>query len=155
MTSSTKTLIAETLHYRRLSGAGCFVTNAASEELCQHGEEVLPEIEEAIRDLKISDSGTCGDHNDLIGRYPGLLNLWMAYYHLGAARHVPRIIHFLRSLDGPVLATAILAMNPMWPDEEGMTTIPSPLLQLVRDVAEKSTGCVKEVAAYYLPGGHP
>jgi hypothetical protein len=73
MTTPAKTLIAETLHCSRLSGPGCFVTNTASVELRQHGEEVLPEIEEAIRDILVSDSGMSGDHNDLIGRSGGIL----------------------------------------------------------------------------------
>jgi hypothetical protein len=75
----------------------------------------------------------------------------MAYYHIGAGEHIPRITQFLRSLDGPVLATAILAMNPSWPDEKGRPTIPAPLLQFIREVAEKRIGCVTEVAKYYLP----
>jgi hypothetical protein len=151
MNDLIETLIDETLEYGRPSGDGCFVTNEASKELCQQGERALSPIEVAIRNRLVLDSNRSVDHDELLGRHPGLLNLWMAYYQIAGDSEVARIVPFLRSLDGPLLATAILAMNPTWPDENEKATIPVPILQFIREVAVERCGCVAEVARYYLP----
>lgn len=151
MAKTIKALAEETLTFINLSGVGCFVTNAAAEELRKHGDEALPVIEETIRQYVLADSDTVADHNELLGRHLGLLNLWITYFQIGADRHMNRVISFLQSLDGPVLATAILAVNPIWPDENGKITIPTLLLRFIHETAETATGCVAEVARYYLP----
>src|SRR5258708_39508320 len=93
----------------RVDGIGCLVSNTADDELPQCASSALPEIEDAVLNRVAPGSGDVADHNDLLHRHPGLLGLWNAYFHIGREGHVARIAQFLRSLDGPVLATGILA----------------------------------------------
>jgi len=152
MNNSTQhhALIEDALNFSRVSRSECLVSNAAAEELEQCDSSVLPEIEEAIRNRVVPGSGDITDPNDLLHRHPGLLSLWVAYFHVGKEGHVERIAQFLRSLEGPVLATAILAMRPVWYYKGPNVTLPTPLLELVREAAESGTGNAAEVARHLL-----
>jgi hypothetical protein len=128
----------------------CLVSNTAADELKQCDSSVLPEIEDAIRSRVIPSAGDVADHNDLLHRHAGLLGLWNAYFHIGRKGHVVQIAQFLRSLTGPVLATGILAMRSVWHNKAPDVTLPTPLLELVREVAETGTGNAAEVAGHQL-----
>ena len=152
MNNSTQhhALIEDALNYSRVSRSECLASNTAAEELERCDISVLPEIEDAIRNHVVPGSGDVADYNDLIHRHPGLLSLWIAYFHIGKEGHVARIAQFLRSLAGPVLATAILAMRPVWYYKGPKVTLPPPLLELVREVAEGGSGNAAEVARHLL-----
>lgn len=152
MNSSTQhqALIEDTLNCSRVTHMGCLVSNTAAQELKQCDSLVLPEIEDAIRSRVVPGAGDVADHNDLLHRHPGLLGLWTAYFQIGKDGHVAQIAQFLRSLDGPVLATAILAMWPVWHNKGPNVTLPTPLLELVREVAASGTRSAAEVAGHQL-----
>lgn len=152
MKSSTQhqALIEDALNYSRVSGTGCLVSNTAADELEQCDSSVLPEIEDAIQNRVVPGSGDVADHNGLLHRHPGLLGLWGAYFHIGKEGHIARIAQFLRSLDGPVLATAILALRQVWDNKSSNDTIPGPLLDFTREVAENGRGSAADVAQHQL-----
>lgn len=143
-------LIQETLSCSRLNGNGCFVTNEASRELRQYGDTALLEIEDVIRCRIAVDAKECTSHYLLLEKHPGLLNLWMVYFLIGEAQQLPRIVDFLRSLDGPVLATGILAMTPTWLHSAPNAEVPKPLVDFVHEVAQRGSGSPAEVASYWL-----
>lgn len=152
MNSSTQhqALIEDALNYSRVTRMGCLVSNTAADELKKCDTSVLPEIEDAIRNRVVPGSGDVADHNDLLHRHPGLLSFWGAYFYIAKEGHVARVAQFLRSLDGPVLATAILGMRPVWDNKGPNVTIPMPLLELVREVAENGSGNAAEMAKHQL-----
>lgn len=143
-------LIEDALNYNRVSGTRCLVSNTAADELRLCNSSVLPEIEDAIRNRVVPDSGEVADHNDLLHRHPGLLGLWIAYFHIAKESHIERIAQFLRSLDGPVLATAILGMRSVWHNKGPNVTLPITLLDIVREVATSQTAKVTELAKHQL-----
>src|SRR5437870_1808261 len=93
-------LIEETLQASRIANSGCLVSNVASQELRQCGSTAMQAIEEAIRHRVLPDSWACADHNALLRKYPGLMDLWVAYFSIGRCDQVERMAQFLRSLDG-------------------------------------------------------
>jgi hypothetical protein len=153
-----ETLIDETLSCSRMSPIvpdGCLVVNAAGKELQQCGVEGLSAIEQTIRNRVSRDSEGCADHNELLQKHPGLLNLWGAYFAIGEAEHTARMVQFLRSLDGPVLATALLTMTSTWLYRKANPALPGPVLDLVREIAETRTGNAAEIAKNLLVPEEP
>jgi hypothetical protein len=152
MTTSTgqQALIDDALNYSRVSHSGCLVSNTAADELKQCDSSALPEIEDTIRSRVVPGSVGVADHNDLLHRHPGLLSLWVAYFQIGKDAHIARIDQFLRSLDGAVLATAILGLWSVWANKGSGVTLPGPLLELLREVGADRTGSVGEVARHQL-----
>jgi len=150
MNPSIVTLIEETLSDSRLSGNSpnsCFVTNKAAEELEQCGELALPAIEQAIRERVVPTGKVSAHHHELLSKHRGLMSLWMAYIAIAGHKHRDRALQFMRSVDGPVLATAILSLRATWPYDEGSRIqMPKSLLGFVHDVARNRSGCPAEVA---------
>jgi hypothetical protein len=146
-------LIDETLSFSRMSPISpesCMVTNAAAKDLKNGGLEALQEIEETIRADISRDARNCADHHELLGKHLGLINLWVAYFAIGADRQTARIVQFLRSLDDTVVATAILAMKSIWLEKSPNAIMPGPFVEFVREVAGLRTGSVPEVARCLL-----
>ena len=144
-------LVEQTLSQSRLGGDGCFLTNLAAEELYQIGESALPTIEQAIRRLmSINASDGTTNHNELLANHPGILNLWMSYYRICDDNELERVVQFLKTIDEPMLATAILAINPAWPDENGQATIPTALKQFINRIAKEASGVAALVARYHV-----
>ncbi len=146
-------LIEETLNFSRMSPVipeSCMVSNAAAKDLKKCGVDALQEIEDTIRMDICRDSKSLADHHALLGKHIGLINLWGAYFAIGESREMARMVQFLRSLDAPVLATAILAMKSTWLEKSPNATLPKPFLDFVRDVAKTRNGSVAEVAKYLL-----
>ena len=81
MPNHIETLIADVLAYSRPSGSGCFVTNAAADDLLKCGQAALNEIEGAIRAL-LAQSDRSASHDELLEAQLGLLDLWMVYFQL-------------------------------------------------------------------------
>ena len=152
MTATAKlaALIDEALRYGRVSRIGCFVSNAAAEELRAWDDSALPEIENAIRRRVVPDSGTVTDHHQLLRKHPGLLRLWITYFKVAGGGNVERVAAFLRSLDGPTLATAFLGFRAVWHNKGAGVVLPVPLLNLLREMATGGTGVAAEVARHQL-----
>jgi len=148
--SSHRSLIVDVLGYRRVSGSLCLVSNSAADELRQSESSVLPEIEEAILGIVVTDSHVVADHNELLHLHPGLLSLWIAYYQIGMNDHIARLAECLQSLDGPILATEILAMSSVWHNKGADVTLPNPLLKIVSEVATRKLGNAVDVARHQL-----
>ncbi len=151
-TARIQALIHETLNCSRMtsnSPNSCLVWNAAARELEEYGPEALTEIENVIRDRIASESWA--NHQDLGRKHPGLENLWMTCFSIGGVENTARITRFMRSLDGPVLATAILALRASWPYDEGLNIkMPKPFLDFVHEIAESRTGNAGDVAKHLL-----
>src|SRR5262245_39137441 len=107
---------------------------------------MLPAVENAVQNRVAPGSGEAVDHNDRVHRHPGLLGIGLGASHGGTDRHVARIAPFLRSLDGPDLATGMLALRPGWHYQGPRVTLPTPLLEMVRAIAENRAGNAAEAA---------
>ena len=135
-----ETLIDEALTLRRMVAIaphGSFVVNEAAGDLRRVGEEALPEIENVIRHRIVPDSAGMSEHNRLLDKHPGLLNLWMAYFSIAGDRNIGRAVDFVRSTDGPVLDTALLAMRLTW-TESGV--VPAAVTNFLGEVVGKRAG---------------
>jgi len=152
--SKIENIIEDVLSLRRMSRsspASSFVVNEASKDLRQVGDEALPDIEHAIRTLDVPESV---DHNGLHRKYPGLLNLWVAYFSISGKTQIERATAFLRSLDGPVFTTAIQGIGVTWPNgRRSNGGIPAPLLEFLAEMAKQTTNDGSNAAKRLLARG--
>lgn len=70
----------------------CLVFNQAAQELELCGQEALPATEEAIRERVVPAARLAADHHELLGKFFGLMNLWMAYIAIAGSRQQDRVI---------------------------------------------------------------
>jgi len=152
--SKIEGIIEEVLLLRRMSRSSpdsSFAFNEASKALRQIGDEALSEIEHAIRMRIVPE---LADHNALHNKYPGLLNLCVAYFSISGKTQIERALVFLRSLDGPVLITAIQAIGVTWPSGRGSNAgIPAPLLEFLVETAKQTTNDGSNAAKRLLARG--
>lgn len=142
-----RVLAREALFETRVQSAGCLQANVAAEELESCGRSALAEIEALVR----TDVATTNakDRHRLISMFPGLLGLWGAYFAIGRSADMQRVVAFLRTLDGRVVATAILALRSVWRGDSLVERLPSELLTFLREVSTQETE-VGEVARWWL-----
>ncbi len=156
MSASIITLIEETLNDSRLVGISpnsCFVRNQAAAELEQCGEQALPTIEHAIRERVVPAGQASANHHELLSKHHGLMSLWMTYIAIAGSQHRDRVIQFMRSVDGPVLATAILSLRASWPYDNSLhSEMPTPYVDFVYEVAASRTGNGAKVANTFIGG---
>jgi hypothetical protein len=94
-------------------GDSCFVSNLAIPKLERHGADLLPAIESIISRAdfeKIRQSEWLVERN--------LLHLLLVYFEL-ADDHKWDSVQFLRSLHGPVLHEALVAIFQLWGPTRG------------------------------------
>ncbi len=143
-------LIMDSLKYSRVISKGSLISNEAATELKECGIESLPLIEETILQMVQPIAKQKTDHNDLLVDFPGLLSTWIAYYRIAVREALEdRILRFLQSLDGPLLATALLAMEPIWSDTRRIC-LPPNLFEFVRVVSNRSADVAACVAQAQL-----
>ena len=153
-------LIDETLAHSRLNRSGCFFSNAAGADLARCDVSALSEIENVLLTKIVPNSRSATDHNDLLKEHIGLTDLWIAYYKIARQWDLSRIRPFLQSLDGPILAVAILELAPVWNNRGPGVTLPPDLLDFMKEVAARPAGNAAEIARHqlrrvWLPGEKP
>lgn len=144
-------LIDETLEWQRIEPCAPesrLVVNVAAVDLQRCGAEALPLIEDVVRQRLQPHAWKSS--RELFRRFLGISNLWMAYLSIAGTENVPRVIEFLRSLDGPVLSSAIHGIRCQWPyDEPGNVSMPRALLDFIREVARTRDDEAGEAARRY------
>jgi hypothetical protein len=108
-------------------GDSCFVSNLAIPELERHGADLLPVIESIVG---ATDFETIRQSEWLIER--NLLHLLLVYFEM-ADDHGWDAVQFLRSLRGPVLHEALVAVFQLWGPTRGANrrrTIPKALYEV-------------------------
>jgi len=87
-------------------------------------------------------------------RFPGLLNLWVAYYRAAQHDHLQQVLAFLGTLEGTVLASAILGCTSVWRIcLEGIATYHRdvPPRGCTKRTRTRSRGCAAEAFACVEP----
>src|SRR5260370_6480306 len=103
-------LIEDTLYDRRHEEKEtCFVVNNAGLELLNCTEEVLPLIEDVLRD--VVRPTVAEDGSSLRRRFRGLDYVWGAYLVISAKSCPERAIAFLREMPESLLAEAVAAFG--------------------------------------------
>jgi len=144
-------LAEETLEGQRVIrlGDSCLVGNGAAEELKSLGSVVLPVIQQVIISRVIPASMLVADHHELMCRCPGLSSLWMTYLRVARSTHLQEAMAFLMTLEGSVLASAILACMSVW-GKFTSCKLPPNVVAFLQEVARRPSDLAAEVAKHCL-----
>lgn len=130
-------------------GDSCLVGNGAAEQLEALGPVVLPVIQQVVVRRVVPASLEVADHHELMRRFPGLLSLWVAYYRAAQHAHLEQVVAFLWTLEGSVLASAVLGCTSVW-GNSGWKELPPTVAAFLQGVARNTSDAVAEVASQRL-----
>jgi hypothetical protein len=141
-------LVLDTLYeLRQGEQRSCFVTNAAGLVLLQSGSGVVPSVEKVLRE--VVDPALRGDAK-AIRKFPGLDYVIGALLVLGANFDTLRLIDFLASISGPLLAEVIknvpVFLSPMPGGYKSGISLSGPLLDYVQSQLESDRDDVRGAA---------
>ncbi len=144
-------LAEETLEGQRVIrlGDSCLVGNGAAEDLKSLGSVVLPVIQQVVISRVVPASLEVSDHHELMCRFPGLSSLWVAYLRVAQTAHLQEAIAFLKTLEGSVLASAILACMSVW-GKFSSCKLPPNVVTFLQEVARRPSDLAAEVAKHCL-----
>ncbi len=147
-------LIEDTLYDRRHEEKEtCFVVNNAGLELLNCTEEVLPLIEDVLRD--VVRPTVAEDGSSLRRRFRGLDYVWGAYLVISAKSCPERAIAFLREMPESLLAEAVAAFGMFFRrmDDGGYnfgTPPGNPLVEFVRELTNTESERLRTIATRVL-----
>ncbi len=130
-------------------GDSCLVGNEAAEELKTLGPVVLPAIQQVVVRRVVPASLEVADHHELMRRFPGLSSLWVTYFRLARHAHLEQVVAFLVTLEGSVLASAVLGCMSVW-GNSGWGELPPTIAAFLQGVARNPSDPVAEVARQRL-----
>jgi hypothetical protein len=142
-------LAEDTLGGQRVIRHECLVGNEAAEQLEPFGAVVLPVIQGVVLQRVVPTSQEVTDHHELMRRFPGLLSLWVTYFRVAQHTHLLEAVAFLGTLEGPVLASAVLGFRPVW-GYSGRGELPPAIAAFLQEVARSPAEGVAEVAKQQL-----
>jgi hypothetical protein len=143
-------LIDETLRLQRMRFQGSFATNEAAQELKKCGSAALPQIEDHLRASIQNAQPPSKSVTALEERFPGLPNLWVSYFALAHDEDDARAIGLLRTLQDPLLASAVLSWRGFWLNVMRNSKIPRPVLDYITELAEKEVSESASAAQLWL-----
>ncbi|VTR97030.1 hypothetical protein [Tuwongella immobilis] len=144
-------LVEDTLNETRVIrlGDSCLVGNGAAEELKRLGPVALPVIQQVVVRRVVPIPQEVADHHELMWRFPGLLSLWVTYFRLAQHTHLQEAVDFLGTLDGSVLASAVLGCTSVW-GSTNWDELPPTLATLLQEIATHPSDIAAEVVRQRL-----
>lgn len=128
----------------------CFTHNEAGLKLIACGPDMLPVIEETLRDIVNPEALVSRDN--LQAMFPGLDYVLGAYLVIGQKAGFHRIASFLKQMSSPLLAEAIAVIPVFWsPDEDRpMETSSTELKRFLVEHGESANPVIRDSARRVL-----